>query len=115
MFVTNPLGAKLEQQVAEEGEGGFRGNSSNINLNWDGVWDVATQRTSEGWVAEIGIPMVTAPLPARRAPGLGRQLHAEHPPEERAGFLGADSEGIHRDPGQSGRHNGRRHASEPRP
>ena len=28
MFVTNPLGAKLEQQVAEEGEGGFRGNNS---------------------------------------------------------------------------------------
>ena len=25
MFVTSPRGAKLEQQVAEEGEGGFRG------------------------------------------------------------------------------------------
>ena len=63
MFVTNPLGAKLEQQVAQEGEGGFRGNSSNINLNWDGVWDVATRRTPEGWVAEIGIPMVTLRFP----------------------------------------------------
>ena len=63
MFVTNPLGAKLEQQVAEEGEGGFRGNSSNINLNWDGVWDVATRRNPDGWVAEIGIPMVTLRFP----------------------------------------------------
>ena len=63
MFVTNPLGAKLEQQVAAEGEGGFRGNSSNINLNWDGVWDVATRRTAEGWVAEIAIPMVTLRFP----------------------------------------------------
>ena len=64
MFVTSPLGAKLEQQVAEEGEGGFRGNnSSNINVNWDGVWDVVTRRTSEGWVAEIAIPMVTLRFP----------------------------------------------------
>ncbi len=63
MFITNPLGAKLEQQVAEEGEGGRRGNSSNINLNWDGVWDVAARRTPEGWVAEIGIPMVTLRFP----------------------------------------------------
>ena len=63
MFVTNPLGAKLEQQVAAEGEGGFGGNSPNINLNWDGVWDVATSRTSEGWVAEIAIPMVTLRFP----------------------------------------------------
>ena len=64
MFVTSPLGAKLEQQVAEEGEGGFRGNnSSNINVNWDGVWDVVARRTDEGWVAEIRIPMVTLRFP----------------------------------------------------
>jgi TolB-like protein len=64
MFVTSPLGAKLEQQVTEEGEGGWRGaNTSNINLNWDGVWDVATTRTPDGWVAEIAIPMVTLRFP----------------------------------------------------
>ena len=64
MFVTSPLGAKLEQQVAEEGEGGFRGaNTSNINVNWDGVWDVVSRRTDDGWVAEIAIPMVTLRFP----------------------------------------------------
>ena len=64
MFVTSPLGAKLEQQVAEEGEGGWRGrNSSNININWDGVWDVVSRRTADGWVAEIAIPMVTLRFP----------------------------------------------------
>ena len=69
MFVTNPLGAKLEQQIAEEGEGassrfrGFAGTSSNINVDWDGVWDVAARRTDEGWVAEIAIPMVTLRFP----------------------------------------------------
>ena len=64
MFVTSPLGAKLEQQIAEEGEGGWRGrNSNNININWDGVWDVVSHRTSDGWVAEIAIPMVTLRFP----------------------------------------------------
>ena len=64
MFVTSPLGAKLEQQVAEEGEGGFRGsNSPNVNVNWDGVWDVRARRTDDGWVAEIAIPMVTLRFP----------------------------------------------------
>ncbi len=63
MFVTSPLGAKLEQQVAEEGEGGYRGNSSNVNLDWDGVWDVSARPTDQGWVAEIAIPMVTMRFP----------------------------------------------------
>ena len=64
MFVTSPLGAKLEQQVAEEGEGGWRGrNSNNVNINWDGVWDVVSHRTADGWVAEIAIPMVTLRFP----------------------------------------------------
>ncbi len=64
MFVTSPLGAKLEQQVTEEGEGGWRGkNSSNINLNWDGVWGVVATRTPDGWAAEISIPMVTLRFP----------------------------------------------------
>ena len=67
MFVTSPLGAKLEQQIAEEGEGGYRRSSSsinsNINLDWDGVWDVSAQRTDQGWIAEIAIPMVTMRFP----------------------------------------------------
>ena len=53
MFVTSPLGAKLEQQIAEEGEGGYRqlrsSINSNINLDWDGVWDVSAQRIDQGW------------------------------------------------------------------
>lgn len=61
MFVTTPLGAKLEQQITEEGEGNTRANrnNSNINRNWDGVWDVAARRTDQGWTAEIAIPMTT--------------------------------------------------------
>ncbi|MEX2583190.1 MAG: DUF5916 domain-containing protein [Gemmatimonadota bacterium] len=63
MFATNPLGAKLEQQVFEEGEGGRRGGSSNVNRDWDGVWDVAARRVPDGWVAEIAIPVVTLRFP----------------------------------------------------
>ncbi|MCH7564504.1 MAG: carbohydrate binding family 9 domain-containing protein [Gemmatimonadetes bacterium] len=59
MFVTSPLGAKLEQQISEEGEGGNRGGNSNINRNWDGVWDAVARRTEDGWTAEISIPTAT--------------------------------------------------------
>ena len=68
MFVTTPLGAKLEQQVFEEGEGGGRrgfGVATNINKDWDGVWHVSARRTDDGWVAEIAIPMVTLRFPDR--------------------------------------------------
>lgn len=64
MFVTNALGGKLEQQIFQEGEGGRGGSVSNINRNWDGVWNVSSRRTSRGWDAEIAIPMVTVRFPA---------------------------------------------------
>ena len=59
MFVTTPLGAKLEQQVFDEGEGGGRGTTSNINRNWEGVWDAAAKVTDDGWTAEMMIPTNT--------------------------------------------------------
>jgi hypothetical protein len=66
MFVTNPLGGKLEQQIFEEGGGNARGSASNINKNWDGVWTVEARRTEDGWTAEIAIPMVTLRSPEVR-------------------------------------------------
>jgi hypothetical protein len=63
MFVTTPLGARLEQQVFEEGEGGRRGVSSNINRDWDGIWEAVAQRTPDGWSAEIAIPFSTLRFP----------------------------------------------------
>jgi hypothetical protein len=61
MFVTTPLGAKLEQQISEEGEGNTRAGSinANVNRNWDGIWDVAARITEDGWEAEIAIPLTT--------------------------------------------------------
>ena len=59
MFLTTPLGAKLEQQVFDEGEGGGRGTTANVNRNWEGVWDAAARIDDEGWTAEIEIPFST--------------------------------------------------------
>ncbi len=59
MFLTTPLGAKLEQQIFDEGEGGGRGTTANVNRNWDGVWDAAARITSDGWTAEMVIPVNT--------------------------------------------------------
>jgi hypothetical protein len=59
MFLTTPLGAKLEQQIFDEGEGGGRGTTANVNRNWDGVWHAAARVVDDGWTAEIAIPMNT--------------------------------------------------------
>jgi len=61
MFVTTPLGAKLEQQISEEGEGNTRAGllNANVNRNWDGIWEVAARITDDGWTAEIAIPLTT--------------------------------------------------------
>jgi hypothetical protein len=69
MFVTSPLGAKLEQQISNEGGDSGRGGAGgggagNINREWDGVWHVAAGRSEDGWTAEITIPMVTLRFPA---------------------------------------------------
>ncbi len=54
LFITNPLGARRDAQVFDNGQG--RGGN---NVNWDGVWEVATTRTDSGWFAEIRIPFST--------------------------------------------------------
>jgi hypothetical protein len=61
MFVVNPLGAQLDQQVFDEGGRGVA--ASGVNRDWDGVWSVSARHTSDGWVAEITIPMSTLRFP----------------------------------------------------
>ena len=67
MFVTSPLGAKLEQQISNGGGDSGRGRGrggSDVNRDWDGVWHVSAKRMDSGWAAEIAIPMVTVRFPA---------------------------------------------------
>ncbi|MBM4183608.1 MAG: carbohydrate binding family 9 domain-containing protein [Gemmatimonadetes bacterium] len=50
-FATNPAGAKWDAQMSNEGR--------ESNANWDGIWDVRTRVASDGWYAEIRIPLLT--------------------------------------------------------
>jgi hypothetical protein len=49
VFAINPGGARYDALVADQGLG--------ENSSWDAVWEAATVRTSEGWAAEIRIPV----------------------------------------------------------
>lgn len=51
LFATNPVGARMDAQVFN--------NGSSTNTYWDGVWDVHTRITQEGWFAEFKIPLYT--------------------------------------------------------
>ncbi|SVB31148.1 uncharacterized protein METZ01_LOCUS184002, partial [marine metagenome] len=58
MFATNPDGARWDAQVRNEGR--FEGRiNTNMLTEWDGVWDVITTKTEEGWFAEVAIPWRT--------------------------------------------------------
>ncbi len=49
-FATNPAGVMVEGTISE---------NNTPNLNWDGIWDVRTQRDNEGWSVEMEIPFKT--------------------------------------------------------
>ena len=51
VFVTNPVGAKSDTQIANEGR--------EVNTSWDAVWSVATKVGPDGWSAELRIPFKT--------------------------------------------------------
>lgn len=63
LFVTNPNGAMADALIAE--------NGGSTNRDWDGVWEVRTQRTDEGWFAEIRIPFSTLRFGPRPEEGWG--------------------------------------------
>ncbi|MEE8377997.1 MAG: DUF5916 domain-containing protein [Candidatus Aminicenantaceae bacterium] len=51
VFAVNPNGARVDGLIAREGEGEDR--------DWDGIWEAAVLRRSDGWSAEIYIPVKT--------------------------------------------------------
>jgi hypothetical protein len=50
-FQVNPSSARIDGQIAN--------NSEDRSLDWDGIWEASARITSEGWVAEIGVPFKT--------------------------------------------------------
>lgn len=61
VFGTNPSGLQYDGQVVREGAGGFGrgGSGGGFNINWDGVWQVATHTGDHGWSAEFALPFKT--------------------------------------------------------
>ncbi len=49
VFSVNPGGARADGLVVSNGE--------SVDKSWDSVWEAATERDSEGWSAEIRIPV----------------------------------------------------------
>lgn len=47
LFYTNPLGARADQAVTDEG---------NLNADWNPPWNVRTGRFEGGWTVEMAIP-----------------------------------------------------------
>jgi hypothetical protein len=55
VFATNPNGAEFDALLADEGK--------EFNVDWRGVWEVAGERTGDGWSAEFRIPLRTLRYP----------------------------------------------------
>lgn len=53
-FSTNPNGAQVDGLVFANGE---------TNEDWDAIWNVATQRSDQGWSAEFAIPFKSLNFP----------------------------------------------------
>ena len=52
LFEINAAGARLDGLISDP-------NADSAWLDWDGIWDVATRRTANGWTAEIVLPAQT--------------------------------------------------------
>jgi hypothetical protein len=54
-FATNPAGALVDGLAFANGQ---------LNTEWDAIWYVRTERTSNGWIAEFAIPFKSLSFPA---------------------------------------------------
>lgn len=50
-FEVNPLGARTDSLVTDEGK--------DQNVEWNGVWNATARSTAEGWQVEVAIPFST--------------------------------------------------------
>ncbi|HXW04052.1 MAG TPA: DUF5916 domain-containing protein [Vicinamibacterales bacterium] len=67
-FATNPSGALVDGLVA----------SGELNAEWDAIWNVRTNRSERGWIAEFAIPFKSLSFPAGRTVwgfNLSRTVH----------------------------------------
>ena len=65
-FYINPAGAMREMQSFDEGR--------EQNIAWEGVWDVKTTITEEGWFGEVRIPFKSLRFPRSKVQTWGLNL-----------------------------------------
>jgi hypothetical protein len=63
IFMTNPAGARSDQQITNEGR--------EANMSWDAVWTVRTSRVSDGWIVEMALPFNSLRFDMSRSPTWG--------------------------------------------
>ena len=66
LFRTNPLGAQYDALITDEG--------NSVNVTWDEQWDVVTQITPAGWIAEFAIPFKSLRVPEEAGGSWGLDL-----------------------------------------
>ena len=91
LFATNPNGAEFDALVSNDGK--------ETNINWRGVFQVASQRSSEGWSTEFAIPLRSIRYPANSAAIWGFNVlryEARLNEESLWTSWGRDPEGFHR-------------------
>ena len=64
-FYTNPLGARADQVITDEG---------NPNTDWNPVWEVRTGRFDGGWTVEMAIPFKSLRYKSGQAQSWGIQM-----------------------------------------
>ena len=65
LFEVNPVGGRVDGQIT---------NESQINTDWNPVWDLATGRFDEGWVVEAALPFKSLRYRPGRAQTWGLQV-----------------------------------------
>ena len=78
-FETNPLGAKADALVFDEGR--------SVNYDWDGVWWSEAKKTSNGWQVEIRIPFSTLRFNKKNSGVMGDTIWPHNPEEKRRYLL----------------------------
>ncbi|HUU35935.1 MAG TPA: DUF5916 domain-containing protein [Vicinamibacterales bacterium] len=66
MFAINPGGARRDSEIFNDGD--------QYNQDWDGVWDAQAHITSEGWFAEMVIPLKTMRFKTPASPEWGLNM-----------------------------------------
>jgi hypothetical protein len=72
LFGVSRVGARVDDELTQSGVV--------ENLDWRGIWDVATRHRADEWSAEFRIPWGTLRLPRRDGPfAIGIQFHRREP------------------------------------